>query len=103
MKFALMGKVLCASRKIERRSNVIQRLFKRSCVIAKAFLCPKKNVMQEIPGNICSCFKEIFHDQLLGWNECQFFHQTSSCLLYKFYYFMAPGCEIHQVKYNKKG
>ena len=50
MTFALMGKVLCASRKIERRSNVIQRLFKRSCVIAKAFLPPKKNVMQEIPG-----------------------------------------------------
>lgn len=49
MKFALMGKVLCASRKIE-RSNVIQRLFERSCVIAKAFLSPKKNVMQEIPG-----------------------------------------------------
>ena len=50
MKFALMGKVLCDSCKIERRSNVIQRLFKRSCIIAKAFLSPKKNVLQEFPG-----------------------------------------------------
>ena len=104
MKFALMGKVLCASCKIERRSNVIQHLFKRSCIIAKAFLSPQeKRTARVFWGNICIYFKEIFHNQLRGWNECQFFHQTSSCRLYKFFYFMATGCEIHQAKYNKKG
>ena len=36
MKLALMGKVLCASCKIERRSNVIQRLFNSSDIIAKS-------------------------------------------------------------------
>ena len=31
-----MGEVLCPSFKTERRSNVIQRLFKSSCIIAKS-------------------------------------------------------------------
>ena len=74
MKFALMGKVLCDSCKIERRSNVIQRLFKRSCIIAKAFLSPpKKTYCKSFRGNICIYFKEIFHNQLRGWNELPIF------------------------------
>ena len=52
MKFALMGKVLCASCKIERRSNVIQRLFKRSCIIAKAFLSPQEKRNARVSGGI---------------------------------------------------
>ena len=47
-----MSKVLCASRKIERRSNVIQRLFKRSCVIAKAFLSPQEKRNARVSGGI---------------------------------------------------
>ena len=43
MKHALMGKVLCASCKIERRSNVIQRLFNSSDIIAKSnFFFPER-------------------------------------------------------------
>lgn len=44
-----MGKVLCPSLKIERRSNVIQRLFKSSCIIAKRPFS-KEEVLQEFPG-----------------------------------------------------
>ena len=47
-----MGKVLCASCKIERRSNVIQRLFKRSCIIAKAFLSPQEKRNARVSGGI---------------------------------------------------
>ena len=47
-----MGKVLCDSCKIERRSNVIQRLFKRSCIIAKAFLSPQEKRTARVSGGI---------------------------------------------------